>query len=226
MTLRQRIIANAASLARQRIGYGSPCYFEITEGRQNWTRPDGSVGRYSWCADFVTACGAWAGITDGRLLNRDSLNGFEIGRSIDMLMSRGRDLGLLLEGAAALDYINGLISPMQGGDAYVMEAPAGGHAGILSHATGANRIVTYDGNGPGGTTGVNTRLFGSTAQLVCVVRLGGWTPTLSATRPASYAPRSGVETFALLAEANEWVANSVVPRLDPFYNDGRIGLEV
>lgn len=228
MALRQRLIAIARALAEQRVAYGSPCYMEITEGRQNWTRPDGTVGRYSWCGDTVTAVALWAGITDGRLLNREALNGpgsWRIGRNIDMLVSRARELGVLIEGAAALAYVNSLVSPTMGGDAYVMEAPNGGHAGILSHSEGVNRIVTYDGNGPGGTTGRNVRNFATSARLACVIPLTQWAEITRGRNRVGLVATTAPPPFPLLAETTGWTLPRIVPRFDEFYLNGMIGTE-
>lgn len=228
---RDRVISIANQLADDQVAEKTPCYFEITEGRTDWTGQDGQIKHYSWCGDFVTFVLMSAGIVDGRLLNRVAINGdWQIGRNIDMLVSRGREVGVLLEGPAALAYVQSRLQPSRGGDVYVMSADGGGHVGLLSHARTPNEIVTLDGNGPFRRTGRNVRAFASNHRLVAVIPIDYWDTQAmyNVDRSAPYAgavSTAAVEVASIIARDTGWASDLVGRMPDEFYNLGTLGVK-
>lgn len=192
---RRQIVSVARGLGDSMIAKGTPCYLEITEGRTDWQKPDGSVGRYSWCGDFVTYVYFICGATNGAGLNRVALNGeWQIGRNIDMLVSAARAYDGYYEGKAALERI---LNPEAAGDVVIREAAGGGHVGILLRSLSATLYETADGNSIGGTTRVNVRnLTDGKTLAVCdastywglIAQAGGTPPVIArvATEFASY----------------------------------------
>lgn len=239
--IRDRAIVIARDLASRHVAKGSQCYMDITEGRTDWSDAQGGTRRYSWCGDFVTYVLMMAGIVDGEFLNRAALRGgnWRIGENISMLLQRGRQLGVALEGPAALSYAQSRTSEAMGADVYIMQAPAGGHVGLIAVAQTPNAIWTYDGNGPGGTTGRNLRSFGATHQLAAIIPIDYWDAAGSLKSPVArseqfeaplaYITAAALDVARVLSADAKWATSAdalnPVPT-DEYFDNGQIGIEV
>lgn len=166
----ENVAALAQSLCDPPRGESDPVVAdEITEGRVRFST---STTRYSWCADFVTyvlwACG---GICKSDVLNRYSCGRSRnpddgIGQNIAKLVNRGRATGKLLTGNQAVAYASSFECR---GSVYLMEAPGGGHVGIILGPAGAGKISTADGNTTNRATGTNVRSFSGDRRVLAVI---------------------------------------------------------
>lgn len=122
-------------------------YNAITEGRRDWTGPDGKNRHYGWCGDFVTYLLEQCGIRDGTLLNRQSINGkWAPGDNLARIerWAKAHDAFVTLDGDTS--------SPdcarnAKTGDIIVFYRPDGDHIAIVESAI---PLKTIDGNGWGG----------------------------------------------------------------------------
>jgi hypothetical protein len=115
-----------------------------------------------------------AGVTDGALLNREELNHqWRIGRNIADLMSRSTEVGSCAYGVHAL---HRLASDPDGcvGCPVVFERTGGGHVGIIAEVHSTTTIVTFDGNGLYGKTGVNVRRLDADQHIHAIIDVAPW----------------------------------------------------
>lgn len=177
---RAQVIEVATCLADGRFGRYTEEVRRVTEGRAE------ASTAYSWCGDFPTYCLQYAGIADGSLQNRVSINGvWRPGENISMLCAGARQVGMLYAGPAALAFFR---SGIRAGDILVIQRPAGDHVGIFKQRFSDSHFQTWDGNGIGGTTRTTDRSLGLghlESPILAVISLAYWFPSESAPTPGA-----------------------------------------
>lgn len=131
-------------------------YNEITEGRRDWPDATGKMRHYGWCGDFVTWVLYTAGVRNGRLLNRQSLNGKWVpGDNLARIERWARRAGAFVPLTGDPKLITAA-SKAKPGDIIVFFRSDGDHIAFVedSGATSGD-LVTIDGNSTGGLVSRN-----------------------------------------------------------------------
>lgn len=173
---RQKVHAEAIKLADAQIREGSDFQLVMTEGRKDWTAPDGSVKRYAWCGDFVTYIMMANHCETPECLNRVATRGsWAPGRNISMLIECARSVDRAYYGKDA--YARAMMNVP--GDILVLDVPNGGHVCFLDQVNSAESYVTCDGNTVGRKTGHRVRSF-ATDKIVWALDLAAFWPVSQA----------------------------------------------
>lgn len=139
------------AVARSLTGVGPQSHRDtfllMTENRDDWTpqsvcpgpvRANGKCA-YEWCGDYVTYVLFVSGVVDGKMLNRQAINGkWFPGQNLTMIEKWSRDNGVWRQN------IDGCDKPA----VYIQKRGAGDHIGFIEGRNGSD-FLTLDGNSVG-----------------------------------------------------------------------------
>jgi hypothetical protein len=120
---------------------------QLTEGRADWTSPDGKVHHYGWCGDFVTYVLSRVGVMDGRVLNRAELNDgkWTPGDNLARIQRWAKEHGAIVE----VDAVREDPTLLDHGDIAIFVRTDGDHIAFFEGWLAAGSFSTLDGNSYG-----------------------------------------------------------------------------